>query len=263
MLALIAGQGDLPALLHRRADRDILVCEMAGFPSGLPDPLVFEVERLGTFLHDLRTRGITDVCFAGAMRRPRIDMKRIDMRTMPLVPRMMAGMGQGDDALLRTVIALFEEQDLRVVSVQDILPDLLPPPGIPTRAQPTDRDRTDADRAAEIHRIISPADIGQALAVAHGQALAVEATGGTDWMLRSLAADRPSGPDGGLLYKAPKIGQDRRIDLPIIGPATVGNAAAAALSGIVIEAGGVLLLDADATVAAADDAGLFLWIREP
>ncbi|MEL6519181.1 MAG: UDP-2,3-diacylglucosamine diphosphatase LpxI, partial [Pseudomonadota bacterium] len=38
-------------------------------------------------------------------------------------------------------------------------------------------------------------------------------------------------------------------------------AAAAGLSGIVIEAGGVMVLDRDATVRAADDAGLFLWVR--
>jgi DUF1009 family protein len=124
--------------------------------------------------------------------------------------------------------------------------------------------------------------------------IAVEAQPGTDWMLASLLArdhvpaetgglfDDPFGvaadmlggpardprprrdpvlPAGGLLYKAPKPGQDRRIDLPAIGPETVRRAAAAGLEGIVVEAGGVMILDRDETIAAADRAGLFLWVR--
>ena len=56
-------------------------------------------------------------------------------------------------------------------------------------------------------------------------------------------------------------GQDRRIDLPTIGPDTVAQVAAAGLGGIVWEAGGVILLEREAAVAAARDAGLFLWAR--
>ena len=66
-----------------------------------------------------------------------------------------------------------------------------------------------------------------------------------------------------MLFKAPKPGQDRRVDLPAIGPATLARAAAAGLAGVAVEAGGVMILDHAATVAAADAAGLFLWAREP
>ena len=66
----------------------------------------------------------------------------------------------------------------------------------------------------------------------------------------------------GVLFKGPKPGQDRRIDLPAIGPGTIERAAAAGLAGVAIEAHGVMILGAAATVAAADAAGLFLWARE-
>ncbi|MEM9342636.1 MAG: UDP-2,3-diacylglucosamine diphosphatase LpxI [Pseudomonadota bacterium] len=260
MLALIAGEGALPTAIHQAVD-DVLVCEMKGFPSGLPDPLVFEVERLGSFLRDLRKRGVTEVCFAGAVRRPKVDMKRIDLRTAPLVPRVMKAMGQGDDGLLRVVIGLFEEQGMAVRGAHELVPSLLPEAGILTEAQPGERDESDADRAAEVQAALAAADVGQACVVAKGQALAVETLGGTDWMLRTLAQGRPEGPDGGVLYKAPKAGQDRRIDLPVVGPGTVQGASDAGLSGIVIEAGGVMVLEREATVAAADAKGLFLWVR--
>ena len=42
----------------------------------------------------------------------------------------------------------------------------------------------------------------------------------------------------------------------------LGGSARAGLAGVAVEAGGVMVLDLAATVAAADAAGLFLWARE-
>lgn len=95
--------------------------------------------------------------------------------------------------------------------------------------------------------------------VHRGQALAVEGLYGTGWMLESLK-QRPDG-EGGLLAKSPKPHQDRRIDLPAIGPETIAQAVAAALDGIVLEAGGVMILESAETIAAANVEGLFIWVR--
>jgi DUF1009 family protein len=65
----------------------------------------------------------------------------------------------------------------------------------------------------------------------------------------------------GVLHKAPKPGQDWRLDLPAIGPQTLRRAAAAGLAGVSVEAGGVLVLGLEETTAAADASGLFLWGR--
>ncbi|MEM7296058.1 MAG: UDP-2,3-diacylglucosamine diphosphatase LpxI, partial [Pseudomonadota bacterium] len=93
---------------------------------------------------------------------------------------------------------------------------------------------------------------------ASGQVIAVEAVPGTAWMLQSLA--KAPQARGGWLYKAAKPSQDRRVDMPTIGPDTITQAAAAGLAGIVVAAGDVLVLDRDATAAGADAAGLFLWV---
>ena len=93
--------------------------------------------------------------------------------------------------------------------------------------------------------------------------LAVEAQEGTDAMLRRVA-DLPPALRGsaeapqGVLAKAPKPIQDRRIDMPTIGLATVQRAAKAGLAGIVGEAGGVLVLDREQVIAEADALGLFI-----
>lgn len=259
MLALIAGQGALPGLLAEHADR---IAALEGIaPDAVTPDRSFRLERLGSFIAELKAEGVTEVCFAGAIHRPTVDPAAIDAATLPLVPRLQAALQAGDDGALRIVLDLFEEQGLHVRAAHELRPDLLPEAGVPTQSKPDDRAAADLARARAAHAALAAADIGQACVVAGGQVIALEAVLGTDWMLDSLKA-RTDGA-GGLLYKAPKAGQDRRVDLPTIGPDTVRRAAEARLDGIVIEAGGVIVLDLAATVREADARGLFLSVIAP
>ncbi|MCB2128808.1 MAG: UDP-2,3-diacylglucosamine diphosphatase LpxI [Rhodobacteraceae bacterium] len=269
--AIIAGQGALPGLLAAAMTargEDFVIAEMEGFAASVKAPtLPFRIERLVPFLDHLADLSVDRVVFAGAIRRPRIEAELIDHRTATLVPRLIAAMGKGDDAALREVISIFEEWDFSVVGADHIAPDLVPGAGVLV-GTPTEADRRDAARGAEIVAALGPLDIGQGAVVAQGLCLAVETLPGTDAMLAFVAAHAPTfRPDpkgaGGVFYKAPKPGQDRRIDLPAIGVETVRRAAAAGLAGIAWEAGGVILLDRKSVEDAAEAAGLFLWAREP
>lgn len=261
-LALVAGTGALPRHLYdAAADPSPLVVALEGHPpQGLDPDMTFRLETLGTLLDTLQDRGVDAVSFAGAITRPSVDPSRIDPATAPLVPRIAAALERGDDGALREVIALFEERGIAVLAAGDIAPDLLPPEGPLTAAEPGDI-ASDVNRAREAVKAMGAADIGQACVVHRGQVLAVEGAFGTAWMLAGLTA-RPDGR-GGLLYKAPKPGQDRRIDLPAIGADTVAQVKAAGLDGIAIAAGGVLVLDREAAIKAADDAGLWIAVVGP
>ncbi|WP_132695349.1 LpxI family protein [Rhodovulum steppense] len=272
--ALIAGRGALPAHLARAlaaSGAPFVIAEVEGFamdnPDGLP-VMRFALERLALLFDHLHENGVTRVVMVGAVTRPRLDPERIDPRTAQLLPRIVPALAQGDDATLRAVIALFEEEGFAVVGAEAVAPDLLPPPGVLTQARPGPADERDAARAVQIVAALGAADVGQGAVVAQGLCLAVEALPGTDamlaWVAEVAGACRPD-PKGarGVVCKAPKPGQDRRVDLPAIGPATVEAAARAGLAGIVVEAGGVLLLDPAETIARADRAGLFLWVRTP
>ncbi len=113
MLALIAGQGALPGMVAK-ARPDAVLCELEGYPAGLGAARRFRVERLGSFMADLKAAGVTEVCLAGRVGRPRLDPSLVDAATMPLVPRMMAALQVGDDAALRTVLGFFEEAGFTV-----------------------------------------------------------------------------------------------------------------------------------------------------
>jgi hypothetical protein len=85
-------------------------------------------------------------------------------------------------------------------------------------------------------------------------------------MLEAVARLKPGlrpDPAGGrgLALKAAKPGQDRRIDLPTVGPGTLRAVAAAGLGGLAFEAGGVICLDLPEMRRLAAESGLFLWAR--
>ncbi len=270
-VGLVAGQGGLPVHLARRlaaAGRAVVLAAMEGAPVDNPDGLPcirYRVERLGGLFAELRRAGVEELVFAGAVRRPKLDLTALDFTTMRLAPQIMKALKGGDDGTLRAVLAIFEGEGFTVRAAHEIAPELLPPAGVMTVARPSEADRKDAARAARIVEAMSAVDVGQGVVVAQGLALAVEALPGTDAMLAQLAEGGDLRPDPagarGVLFKGPKLGQDRRVDLPVIGAATVVCAARAGLAGIAVEAGGVMLLDRDRIVAEADAAGLFLWVR--
>lgn len=267
MLALIAGEGALPVVLADRLDRAgyaFHLCELEGHVSRVSQGREvhrFRLETLGGFIQDLRASGVDKLCLAGHVARPGLDPALVDEATTRLLPDILSALQDGDDSALGFVIELFEDAGLRVIGASQIAPDLLPDPGVHSQQQPLKQDHRDVERGMDILAALGEVDVGQACVVSGGQALAVETFGGTDRMLRSLAVE-PMMPEGGLLMKACKPGQDRRVDMPTIGPDTFTLAAQMGLRGIVIEAGGVLVLDLPRCVALAQELGLLFWVRE-
>lgn len=267
-LGLIAGGGDLPLhVAEACAGEDRLGCVIAlkGFadPSDFPNARARGLGQLGRVIEDLRETGCDAVCFAGIVTRPDFKTLVPDWGGAKLFPKAVAAAVRGDDALLRVVVGAFEEAGLTVIGAQDIAQTLLAGPGPLGRIAPDAAQREDADKAMRIAAAIGALDIGQGAVVCEGLVLAVEAQEGTDGMLARVAglpAELRGSPDAprGALAKRPKPGQERRIDLPVIGVSTVENAARAGLAGIAVAEGGALILGRRAVADAADAAGLYV-----
>lgn len=262
MLALIAGTGDLPgaivAALRADGQPDPLICEMRGFVADLPDDLPrrpFRLEQLGSFLADLKARGVTELCLAGAMQRPEIEPAAIDAATLPLVPRLQRAMSLGDDGTLREFIAIFEEAGLALRAAHRIAPGLLPPEGVLTTAAPPPQVRAGLPAARAALAEMAARDVGQSCILQDGRIIALEPQEGTDVLIRTQ-----TWPSGAVLVKAPKPGQDRRADLPVIGPETARAAMEQGLAGIVIGAGGVMVLHRAEVIRRLEASDGFLWV---
>lgn len=273
-VVLAAGAGRLPEQVAQSFDRAGLAFKVLAF-RGFTDRALraradatVDLLDIGETLRILEAWGPATVVPAGGVARPSpaaILNATAAFRNWATL-RSLSG---GDDRLLRSVLALLEENGHTVRGVHEVAPDLLSPAGLVGRHAP------DASGAAAIATgrallaALSPFDVGQAVVVAADRVLAVEGPEGTDRMLaraRALARKpwnrklwgRGRPLSGTVLVKCAKESQDLRIDLPAIGPRTIRNAAAAGCAGVAVEAGRTLLIDRRETVAEADRLGLFL-----
>jgi DUF1009 family protein len=271
-IGLVAGSGQLPADIAR------VICDGGGqvfvvaiTPQTHPDIAQYphatiSLGQVGRMLALLRANNCRRIVICGGLTRPDLKTLRLDLGFFRHLPSILALMQGGDDHILRRVIRFFERQGFDIVGMRDVAPELLAHEGHLTRTVLGDALRTDVATGLRILQAVGQLDIGQAIAVADGRVLALEAAEGTDGMLRRLATQREQGdgrPAGGVLVKATKPGQELRIDLPTIGPVTVRNCRAAGLAGIAVEAGRSVIVDASDTQAAADEAGLAIVAMPP
>jgi len=268
-LGILAGGGPLPAQVARAAQaagRPVFLIGFEGFADkALLAPFPNETYRLGAaggMLAALRRHGVQDLVLIGPVRRPSMLDLRPDADGVKLVARIGRAAFGGDDGLLAAVVRVLGEEGFRILGAHEILSEAVGPKGQLTKLGPDAQAQADIERGIAVTQALGRADVGQGCVVQAGVVLAVEAIEGTDAMLaRARGLARP-GP-GGVLVKLVKPGQDRRADLPTIGPATIAACMDAGLRGIAFEAGGTLLTDRAAIIAAADQAGLFVVGVEP
>ena len=268
-LGIIAGGGILPAQVAaaaQAAGRAVFVVGLEGFadPSVLaPFPhAILRMGAAGHILAALRAHGCRDLLMIGPVKRPSLLHLRPDAEGARLLARLGLAAFKGDDGLLAAVIRLLEDEGFAVIGAHEVLSEILAPAGAMSRAAPDAQALADIARGVGVARLLGQADVGQGCVVQQGLVLAVEAIEGTDAMLARCGALRREGP-GGVLVKLAKPGQERRADLPTVGPETVRNAARAGLRGLAFEAGSTILAQREALVAEADAVGLFLYGFNP
>ena len=257
-LAILSGAGQLPVMI-KQAHPDAHVVGFEGMPTELADVVqLHRFERLGALFADLRGCGVTHIVMAGAMSRPDFAPDLLDEFTKSALPALMAAMAQGDDHLLRHLIALVEGQGFSVIGAHSLLP-LTQSAGVLAGQVPADAAR-DIERADHVLKTLSPMDLGQGVVVENGLVLGIETLQGTDALLSFVAATSPNlrGPIGGVFVKRPKAGQDLRVDMPTIGPNTIDQVAQAGLSGIVISPDACVVVDLHKTIERANSQGIFI-----
>jgi DUF1009 family protein len=268
-LAILAGGGALPlevAEAARAAGRRVVVVGIRGEADPAVDALGahwVEWGQVGRLLDLLAAEHCRDLLLVGGVvRRPDFRSVASDFGTIRRLPKILAALSGGDDGLLRRVIGLLESEGLRVLSVPDVAPALVLATGPVGRRSPEAAHRSDIQRGLALLAALGPFDVGQAAIVAGGRIVAIEGAEGTDALIDRYREVRNAGrivrDAHGVLVKAAKPQQDRRVDLPVIGPETVRRAADAGLAGIAAESGRVLVVRRQETRAAADAAGLFV-----
>ncbi|MGB0935068.1 MAG: LpxI family protein [Alphaproteobacteria bacterium] len=263
-LGIIAGQGDLPKQLIEACQSQNRPCVVVAFP-GLTDPETVEniqhtwlpLGQVGQALDYFKQSQVQELVMAGAIRRPSWSEIRPDWRGAKLMHKLMTG-PQGDDSILTAIIGELESEGFSIRGADEIIGnDILAAAGVLGQHSPSDQALQDIAYGKQVLKTIAGLDIGQAVTVQQGMVLGIEAIEGTTELIdRSGTVKRPG--DAPVLVKMGKPQQDRRADLPTIGPDTIDQLHQAGFQGLAVETDTVQILDQAAVIAQADQHQLFI-----
>lgn len=267
-IGIIAGGGDLPKYVVAASVQEaheVTVIALEGFAniSHYKGAHKLRPAEYGKMVKTLKKAKCTHVCFAGIVTRPDFKALKPDFKAMLHMAGAIKAAKNGDDALMRYLLSLFEKEGFEIVAPQDLCQSLLLPEGVLGAIKISESHSGDVRKACEIALKMGALDIGQGAVIARGVVLAVEAQEGTDLMLervKNLPRDIRGSADNrlGVLAKMLKPEQDARVDLPTIGPMTVEKAAEAGLAGIVAEGGRAFVIDRQEVIKLANASGLFV-----
>ncbi|HET9551601.1 MAG TPA: UDP-2,3-diacylglucosamine diphosphatase LpxI [Anaeromyxobacteraceae bacterium] len=258
-IGLIAGSGGFPLLFARGARRAGHRVVAAAHVHQTDKALEHEVDQLtwvklgqfGKVAEILKAGGATQSVMLGAIAKKRFFLDAMpDAIGLELLARVAI---RSDDNLLRTIAAMLAEHGFPVIDPTPFLTDALAPEGVLGRHQPTEAEWADARYGLELARAIGRLDLGQTVVVKDRCGVAVEALEGTD---ACIARGGELARAGAVVVKAVKPQQDRRFDLPAVGPGTVESMRKAGCRVLAVEAGATLVMDLDELVRRADRAGI-------
>ena len=259
VVGLIAGGRQFPVLVARGVKAKGHRLVVAGF-TGHTNPEVYpladahrelKLGQLAKLLDFLRENKVEQVVMAGTINKPGVmDIRHFDARAVKLL---LSLPGKGDDAILRALSGLLESEGMELLPPQTYAQGLNTPSGVLTKRCPDAREWADLKRGAALVRQLGALDIGQCLVLREGIVAAVEALEGTD---AAIARGCALGGPGCVVVKVMKPGQEKRVDLPSVGPDTVRMLAKGQGSCLGVEAGNSLFFDLEAAVAVAERAGI-------
>lgn len=263
-LGIIAGKGQLPKdiIAQCQADgRSFFILAIKGqtpeeTTNGYPHAWV-GIGEVGAAVDHLTRAQVREVVLAGSIDRPSLSGLKPDKEGAKLIAKLSLKRFLGDDSLLRMLVSYFEEKGFRIVGADRLIGDVTLFKGPLGRLNIPPILASDARLGLKAAKILGELDIGQGVVVQAGRVMAVEAAEGTDGML-ARCAGLLKGKEPAILIKACKPGQEERVDLPTIGPETVIRCHGAGISGIVGEAGKVLVLGRESMIREANTRGLFV-----
>lgn len=272
-LAVICGNGDLPVqiiknsiercefilavfLKNQNVEKKNIISLLKNYNSHA----ILEIDfgEIGALLDTIKINFITHITCAGGVQRPSILQIRPDKKCKQWLMEIGRHFFLGDDGLLKSVLNLFEKENLIVMDPIFFVSDPLIQTGQIGFWPPKEQDLLDIQKGFQILDTLSSYDIGQAIIVESGSVLGIEAVEGTENLIKRVIAHKKL-QNGGVLIKKTKINQDIRIDRPFIGVKTVKQAYAAGLSGIAVEAKGCIVLDKEEVIKVANKNNLFVW----
>ncbi len=271
-LAIIAGEGSLSDVIIETARKkgwNVTVFAIGDLSITKNQSIsLIEMKRLdiGRIIKTLKSQKIKNICMVGYIPRPNnlrdyLDFQYLNPQTLSLLFKSIGILRGGDALLFKKINSLLENKGYKVIGASEIAPNLTLKEGLYSSKRVSKVEFEDIKKAQQCAEMTGYLDIGQAVVVKNGRVLAIEAVEGTDAMLERVAClGGISVKRGGVILKSAQINQDKRVDMPTIGPDTIKNIVKANLSGIAITADDVIVLDFQQVIEIIEDNNLYFIV---
>ncbi len=269
-LGLIAGNGRFPLLVldaARARGMEVVVAAIKEetWPEiehrGAASVHWLSLGELSRLIETFRDAGVTRAVMAGQVKHKQIFSSiRPDWRLAKLLLSLRT---RNTDALIGGVARVLADEGITLINSTELLAPLLAGSGVLTKRAPNEQERQDIEFGRNIARQIAGYDIGQTVVVASAACVALEAMEGTDATIKRAGGLLATMPERAstlardlVVVKVAKPNQDMRFDVPVVGAQTVEVMKQAGATCLALDAGKCLLIDGEAVITAADDAGI-------
>lgn len=266
-LGIIAGEGIFPFLVARGARAAGLRVVAIGLSGSVRPELAGEVDaykqvgllRMGQWVRTLRKFGAQETIMVGRVRKVQLYQRSTyvkyipDLRTLRIFLKLVRK-DKRDQTLLQTIADELAAEGFPLSDSTKYCTDQLAAPGVMTRRPPTDAQWADIRFGYKLAATLSGLQIGQAIAIADQNVLAVEALEGTDAMIARAGTLCRRG--GWTLIKVANTLADMRVDVPTVGPQTIEKLKAARAGCLVLTPGKTILLEKPKVLELADRMGI-------
>ena len=263
-IAIIAGQGLLPRIVYDACVEQNIGCCVIGLSGEIDEKLFAEVDyslfmphNLSLIFNHLRKNDISNIVIAGKVSRKHLSKLVLDKIGLLALKEIIKN-GFNDTNIYSVVIKIIEQNGFKIIPPESIAQNLIAQKGAMNDIAITEQAQYDVEKGTKILKSIIECDIGQGLIINAGLVLGVEAVEGTNELIRRCAGLRNEAM-GGVLIKLCKPHQDKRLDLPCIGPDTIKNVAKYGYEGIVVEAKKSIILASAQTIKLANDNKIFIY----
>ena len=278
-IGLIAGNGKFPLLVldaARSKGMEVVV-------AAIKEETAPEIEQHGAsavhwlslgelskLIDTFKAAGISRAIMAGQVKHKQIFSSiKPDWRLAKLLLSLTT---RNTDSLIGAVTKVLGDEGIVLMNSTELLEPMLASAGVLTQRGPSDAEQTNITYGRAVAHHLARFDIGQTVVIAEAACVAVEAMEGTDAaiqrageIMKSPALGKePSTLSRSLtVVKVAKPNQDMRFDVPVVGLHTIETMQRSGASCLALDAGRCLMLDKDALLAAANEAGICIVAETP
>ena len=262
MIGLFLGEKDLPNEILKKLEKKKINYFIIDLTKNnkfkkKKNSYFINIGKFGEILKLIKSKKCKKVIFAGNIIKPKISKLKLDFKGLFYIPRIVKAAKLGDAAILKVLIKILSENNVKVIKLNTYNPELTLKKGNYTKIKPSKQENEDIIKGIKVLKKISSHDHTQAVIIRDNKVISIEKRNGTKDMIKRIPRSKIK---KGILVKLPKAKQDLRVDLPTIGIETFKDCNKAGIKGIVVKSNQNIILNKEFSIKYANRNKLFLVV---